>query len=181
MIELKQYELDFINYFDEINEDDDNLLNNIINDMTNQIVNKVFHDLIYEYPKNIDLDFSTLVSDSLLDITKEVKYDRRFENHIITALKKSIDILKKYNVNCNISMFYHNIQREYTVENDNMEEYYTIDSFGEKHVVGFDVYSLSRMKFKVSKTNLLNTYYYLKNKERKINKPKVKYRNNQLY
>lgn len=175
---IKEYETNFIKKYEEISYEN-NILYSLKSELTNDIVSKVLEQLLNQYETNNEIDNCIIKSTSFLDIIKELNYDISNNSLLIEALEKAINILDGYNIKGYYTIYYKNDEKEHAIE-INMGEYYITDAFNEKRRISFDLYGLSRANFKTTKTNIINVYYYMKNKQRKIYKPKIRKINNQL-
>lgn len=178
MKELEQYEKNFVNKMDEFKET--NILGNLTNELTNQFLDTILANLLDNYNAELLLNDELVTTNSLLNLAKVNNYDIDNTSLLMAAIKKCILILKKYNINAYYVYYYANDKVEHKIEYDN-GMYYIVDNFNMRRIVDFDIYVLSRTTFKSDKSNITSMYYNIKTKEKLLNRPKVKYRNNQLF
>lgn len=178
MKELEQYEKNFINKMDEFKET--NILGNLTNELTNQFLDTILANLLDNYNTKLLLNDELVTTNSLLNLAKVNNYDIDNTSLLMAAIKKCILILNKYNINAYYVYYYANDKVEHKIEYDN-GMYYIVDNFNMRRIVDFDIYGLSRVTFKSDKSNITSMYYNIKTKEKLLNRPKVKYRNNQLF
>ena len=181
MNELKDYEKNFLNGMEEAKSGECDILGNLVTSFTNEFVDSVLGQFIAMFNNN-GVNSEILESNTALSIKKQmIELNDDMNNLIDDSIKKSIEILRKYNIDGYYTMYYRGYQKDFIMHIDDKGNYYIYD---ENHIminVGFDAYSLSRIRFKSTPSNVMTVYYYLKNKQRRLNKPKVKRINNQLF
>ena len=178
MSELKQYEKNFIEKLDEVKET--NILGNLTNELTDEFLDTILSTLLDNYGDEILFNDDLISTGNLLNLAKINNYDIDNISLLMAAIKKCILILKKYNIDAYYAYYYANDKVDHKIEYEN-GMYYIVDNFNMRRIVDFDVYGLSRTSFKCDKRNITTMYYNLKSREKILNRPKIKYRNNQLF
>ena len=168
----------FNSTMDEISEGEFNILSNLTNELANQFINKILSLLLEEYNQSKGEEVEILSTTNILDIVKYLDYDNDNNRLLINALKKSFEILRSYNIDAYYLALYNHYNNEHLVKYQSDNSYYITDDNGIDRIIGLDVFSLSKIRFKTTKSNLLNIINYLKN--RLDNKLKLKRANNQL-
>ena len=178
MMKLEAYENHFNESMEEINQGEFNILSNLTNELANQFINKILSIMESNYHMEETTDI--LCTPNILDIVKYLDYDSDNNKLLIDALKKSLDILNSYSIEAYYLVYYKYHREEHQIRFNEEYGYHILDNNNLERCIGFDVFSLSKIRFKTTKTNFITINNYLKNRHQNMEKYKVKKVNNQL-
>ncbi len=167
----------FSEAMDEINQGEFNILSNLTNELANQFINKILA-LLQTGNVSPSTEEDVINTSNILDIVKYLDYDNDNNRLLVNALKKSFEVLRSYNIHAYYLAFYEHYNKEHEIKYHGDGSYYIIDDNGIERTIGLNVFSLSKICFKTTRSNVATVYNYLKN--RLDNKLKIKKVNNQL-
>lgn len=178
MNELSTYENHFTESIEEINQGEFNILSNLTNELANQFINKILS--IFNTNYHMSLSSDILCTPSILDIVKYLDYDNENNSLLINALKKSLAVLNSYNIGAYYLAYYRYHQEEHQIRYNEESNYHILDNNNLERSIGFDVFSLSQIRFKTTKSNFINVSNYLRNRHQYDEKYQLKKVNNQF-
>ena len=123
------------------------------------------------------MDYSETFKNHFIESMEEIN---KGEFNILSNLTNELanqfinKILNSYNIDGYYLMYYEGHNEEHQISYSSELDYHVIDHAGINRTIGFDVYSLSRIRFKTTRNDLVNLDRYLKNKQRNLINQKLK-------
>ena len=162
----------FSDTMDEINHGEFNILSNLTNELANQFINKILSLLEVEYDRLSDQETEVLGTANIMDIVKYLDYDNDNNRLLINALKKSFEVLKSYNIDAYYLALYEHYNKEHQIKYTIDGRCYITDDNGIDRMIGLDIFSLTKIRFRTTKGNLVTVHNYLNS--RLANKLRIK-------